>query len=195
MKRSMNTRHSYPKLLLLAQFRYFPNDSAKLKLSRRTPATSYRKTVYTHLQIEILHQMPAERSTACFLYVQEHHHVVCVNVELKVLVQHLLVAQSRIGQLLLLLLLLIDSVGRLVEAHLSLSALRLPSLLHRPVLSPTSSPCSCRAVLWRQRGNVRGADDHLSLSERTDLWNANESVEAVVSKVGRTNRKPLGRSR
>lgn len=145
MKRSMNTRHSYPKLLLFAQFRYFPNDSAKLKLSRRTPATPYRKTVYTHLQIEILHQMPAERSTACFLYVQEHHHVVCVNVELKVLVQHLLVAQSRIGQLLLLLL--IDSVGRLVEAHLSLSALRLPSLLHRPVLSPTSSPCSCRAVL------------------------------------------------
>lgn len=46
--------------------------------------------------------MFAEGGAARFLDVQKHHHVVRVHVELEVIVQHLLVAEPRIGQQILL---------------------------------------------------------------------------------------------
>lgn len=48
--------------------------------------------------------MTPERGAACLLDVQEDHHVVSVHIELEVVVQDLLIAQSWIGQQQLILL-------------------------------------------------------------------------------------------
>lgn len=46
--------------------------------------------------------MLSEGGSACFLDVQKHHHIVGVHIELEVIVQDFLVAESRIGQQVLL---------------------------------------------------------------------------------------------
>lgn len=61
-----------------------------------------RFCIATNLQVQVTHQVLPEGRSARLLDVQKHHHVVGVHVELEVIVEHLLVAEARIGQQVLL---------------------------------------------------------------------------------------------